>query len=652
MDISPWLPAKEQLNNINLIRFIEYIKEKKGLIFNSYQELYEWSIDDRADFWDVFSKFSNIIFSQKHRVVLENPDDMLNSKWFSGSQLNFAENLLRYRDDHPALIFKSEKIGSDPITLSYQDLYLEVARLAKSLCEMGISVGDRVVGFMPNLIETVVAMLATTSLGAIWSTCSPDFGTQGAIDRFRQIKPKVLFVADGFFYMGKSIDSIQKLSPILKELSSVEKVVVVPYICASPDIKSIPNSVMYQEFLSKEENLSVKFKQVPFDHPIVILYSSGTTGVPKCLVHGGGGTLLQHMKELILHINLKRKDKIFYFTTCGWMMWNWLISSLAVGATILLFDGSPYYPTPDALFNLSQDQDITVFGTSARYLQSIEKLGLQPKEKFDLSQLRMILSTGSPLLAESFEFVYNHIKENVQVSSISGGSDIISCFALNNPLGAVWPGELQCWGLGMSCKVFDEKGNSLTGKKGELVCTKSFPSQPVFFWDDNNKKKYKETYFNVYPNVWYHGDYAEITKHGGIIIYGRSDATLNPYGVRIGTAEIYRQVEHIPEITDSLVIAQKWKGDTRIVLFIKLALNANFNKDLVNVIKKNIKTNCTPNHIPSKIIPIKEIPYTLSGKKVELVVKKIIEGEPILNRDSLKNPEVLDLYKNLPELQR
>jgi acetoacetyl-CoA synthetase len=644
-----WKPSGERRQNANMSKFIAYVNKKYGKNFTDYPELYEWSINHSPDFWVAMWEFGEIKYSRLYDRVVDNQSDMIESQWFPGARLNFAENLLRYRDDRTALVFKGE--GQEPVRITYRELYDRVARLAKSLRELGITVGDRVAGFMPNMIETVVAMLAVTSIGAIWSSCSPDFGIKGVLDRFGQIQPRVLFTADGYFYNGKTIDSLGRVASIIKEIPSVEKVVVVPYTKPDPDLSRLPGAVMFADFLSCESSLGIEFEQLPFNHPVYIMYSSGTTGVPKCIVHGAGGTLIQHLKELILHTDLKREDTIFYFTTCGWMMWNWLVSSLAVGATVLLYDGSPFYPNPETLFKMAQDEKITVFGTSAKYLAAIEKEGVKPREKFDLTPLKAILSTGSPLSVESFKYVYRDIKRDVCLSSISGGTDIISCFALGNPIGPVYPGELQCRGLGMNVHAFDQNGNSVLNQKGELVCVSTFPSKPVYFWNDESNAKFKKAYFSVFPNVWHHGDYIEITDTGGVIIYGRSDATLNPGGVRIGTAEIYRQVESLEEIKDSLVVGQNWDNDVRVVLFVKLAEGVEFNDDLVRKIKATIRENTTPRHVPAKIIPVNDIPYTISGKKVELAVRNIIHNEPVENRDALANPEALELFKHLPELQ-
>jgi acetoacetyl-CoA synthetase len=639
-----WYPSEERKRNANMTAYMNFLRENYGLAFKDFHELYDWSVRNRADFWSSLWRFFDVRASHPYKTILENPDDMLKSQWFQGARLNFAENLLRYTDENTAIIFKGET--QDPGHLTYKELFGKVASLAASLRECGITAKDRVVGFMPNMVETVVAMLATASLGGIWSSCSPDFGIKGVLDRFGQIEPKILFTANGYSYKGKKVDSLEKISGIVENIPSIEKVVVVPYT-EEPHI-TLPKAVHYEDFQTTAS--SIHFEQVSFNHPLYILYTSGTTGAPKCMVHGVGGTLLQHMKELILHTNLKRDDAIFYFTTCGWMMWNWLVSSLAVGSTVILFDGNPFYPDEGALFQLAEDTGMSIFGTSAKYLAEVEKAGLNPSKDYDLNALQSILSTGSPLSVESFEYVYRSIKEDVQLSSISGGSDIISCFALGCPLLPVYPGELQCRGLGMKVEVFDENQESVINKKGELVCTASFPSQPIYFWNDPHGEKYKNAYFDVMDNVWVHGDFAEITEHGGVIIYGRSDATLNPGGVRIGTAEIYREVDTFPEVVDSIVVGQPWQNDVRVILFVKLRDDAELTDDLKNRMRKTIRENCSPRHVPSKIIRIDDIPYTISGKKVEIAVRKILEGRPVYNRDVLSNPEALDLYQDIPEL--
>lgn len=644
-----WRPSEERIKASNMYRFMNFVNQKFGKNFKEYDELYQWSIDNIPDFWSAMWEFADIIHSKPYEQVVDDLTKMPGARWFIGAELNFAENLLRYRDEQVALIFQGE--GQEPVKMTYRELYEEVARVAKSLRDMGIKPGDRVVGFMPNMHNTTIAMLSATSIGAIWSSCSPDFGIKGVLDRFGQIKPKCIFTANGYRFKGKEFDSLERIRNILKELPTIEKVVVVPYTDPSPDISGIPNAVYWDDFKAKGDVPELKFEQLPFEHPLYIMYSSGTTGLPKCMVQSAGGILIHHLKELMLHTDLKREDTIFYFTTCGWMMWNWLMSSLAVGATLVLYDGNPFHPDPGALWKMAQDQKITIFGTSAGYIHALMNTGIKPKEQYDLSPLRTILSTGSPLSVEGFEFVYREIKEDVQLSSISGGTDINGCFAIGNPMLPVYAGELQCRPLGMKVQAFDEKGNPVINQQGELVCTAPFPSMPIYFWDDPDGKKYHDAYFDVYPNVWRHGDFIEINDHGGIVIYGRSDATLNPGGVRIGTAEIYRYVEQLEEIEDSLVIGQPWKNDVRVVLFVKMAEGYELTDEIKEKIKQTLRTNASPRHVPAKIIAVPDIPYTLNMKKVELAVKKVIMGQPVLNKDALKNPESLDYFENIPELK-
>ncbi|MHB1042587.1 MAG: acetoacetate--CoA ligase [Eubacteriales bacterium] len=644
-----WIPPEDTVKKTNLNRFACVVNNKRGTLFNDYSELYDWSIKNIPDFWSDIWDFCGVIHSKRYGRVVSSLSDMLGARWFEGARLNFAENLLCFRDRRTALVFKSE--AKDAVRLTYAELYDQVARLAHSLRELGVQAGDRVAGFMPNMIETVVAMLAATSMGAIWSSCSPDFGIRGVLDRFGQIEPKVLFTANGYFYNGMAFDSLGRIAGFLKDIPSIQKVIVVPFTEDAPDLSAVPNSVYWDDFVAGERGLEIKFAQLPFDHPLYIMYSSGTTGVPKCIVHGAGGTLLQHLKELTLHTDLKREDTIFYFTTCGWMMWNWLVSSLAVGAAVVLYDGSPFYPFPGALFKLAQDEKISVFGTSAKYLAALEKEGVKPAREYDLANLRTVLSTGSPLSEESFEYVYRDIKKDLCLSSISGGTDIISCFALGNPAGPVYAGVMQCRGLGMKVEAFDHEGKPVINQKGELVCTATFPSMPIYFWNDPDNKIYRNAYFDVYPNTWRHGDYIEITESGGVIIYGRSDATLNPGGVRIGTAEIYRQVESLPEILDSIVVGQDWDNDVRVILFVKLAPGVDLTADLAKKIKSAIRENTTPRHVPAKIISVAEIPYTINGKKVELAVRNVIHNLPVLNMDALANPEALEHYRDIPGLQ-
>ena len=644
-----WEPSEERIRNSNMFRFLTFVNGRHQRNFTDYDGLYAWSVANLTEFWGDVWDFVGIKASRRYDEVIDNDRKMPGAKWFSGARLNFAENMLRIRDDSVALVFKGEDHPTRRVT--YAELYDEVARIARGLKESGVGAGDRVAGFMPNMPETVVAMLAATSLGAVWSSCSPDFGIKGVLDRFGQIKPKVIFVADGYFFKGKKIDSLARVGEIIKDLPSIEKVIVVAYTEREPDLGSLRDAVDYQTFSAKVSGAKIEFEQLPFGHPLYIMFTSGTTGLPKCMVQSAGGILIHHLKELILHTNLTREDTIFYFTTCGWMMWNWLVSSLAVGATLVLYDGNPFHPDAGVLWRMAQDEKITIFGTSAGYISALMNEGIHPGKEYDLSPLKTVLSTGSPLSEEGFEFIYREVKKDLQLSSISGGSDINGCFALGNPLGPVYSGELQCRGLAMKVEAFDENGKPVINKQGELVCTAPAPSMPIYFWDDPGHKKYRAAYFDVYPNVWRHGDYILINERGGVVIYGRSDATLNPGGVRIGTAEIYRQVETIDGIDDSIVVGQSWRNDVRVILFVKMAPGRELTDELRDRIRKTIRMNASPRHVPAKIVVVPEIPYTLNMKKVELSVKKVIEGQPVQNRDALKNPEVLDYYAGLKELQ-
>ena len=649
MAMKLWQPSAERIQNTHLYRFMNGVNEKHALSCTAYEDLYQWSIQNIPDFWAAIWDFTDIRVSRGYDQVVSDPTKMPGARWFQGAQLNFAENLLRFQDDRVALIFRGEE--REPRRMTYRELYDEVARVARSLRELGLQPGDRVAGFMPNMPETIVAMLAATSLGATWSSCSPDFGIKGVLDRFGQIRPRVLFTANGYAFKGKTFDSLARVSEILQDLPSIEKVVVVPYTEADPDISSVPNAVGYNDFKASETGLKIDFEQLPADHPLYIMFTSGTTGLPKCMVQSAGGILVNQMKELMLHTDLKRDDTIFYFTTCGWMMWNWLTCSLAVGASLVLFDGNPFHPHPGALWEMAQDEKISIFGTSAGYLAALQNAGVTPGKTYDLAPLKAVLSTGSPLSVEGFEYVYSELKEDLQLASISGGSDINGCFAAGNPMGPVYAGELQCRCLGMKVEAWDESGKPVINSQGELVCTAPSPSMPIHFWDDPDGSKYHAAYFDVYPGVWRHGDFIEVNDRGGVVIYGRSDATLNPGGVRIGTAEIYRQVDSVDEVEDSLVIGQEWKGDVRVILFVKMAEGKAFSEELVARIKKLIRENASPRHVPAKILPVPDVPYTLNMKKVELAVKKAIEGKAILNRDALRNPEVLDYYANIKELQ-
>jgi len=639
-----WQPSAEQILRSQMFKFTEYINTSHKQNLKTYQDLHDWSVRNIPEFWADFWTFADIIHSVPFTQVVDNVSKMPGATWFTGAKLNFAENLLRRRDDKIALIFKGE--GQPVRKLSYAELYSKVAKTAAALKSVGVRKGDRVAGFVPNMPESIIAMLAAASIGAIWSSSSPDFGIKGVLDRFNQIKPKVLFAANGYFYNGKSHDSLEKLKGILHELSSVLRVVIIPYSEKDPDITSIENSELFADFTNTIEE-EVEFEQLPFDHPLYIMYSSGTTGLPKSIVHGAGGTLLQHLKELQLHSDIHQEDTVFYFTTCGWMMWNWMVSSLAIGATVVLYDGSPFFPNSNAMWKMAEKLGITVFGTSAKFIAASESAANKPIKTTDLSMLRLILSTGSPLMEENFDYIYRDVKSDVQLASISGGTDIISCFALGSPLLPVYRGELQCSGLAMDVDAFDHNGNSIRNEKGELVCKQAFPSMPIYFWNDENGKKYHDAYFDYYNSIWYHGDYIEINDHGGIKIFGRSDATLNPGGVRIGTAEIYRVLEQIQGIDDSLVVGVQSGGDELVALFLKMNEGVELDEELVTQIKSAIKANCSPRHVPSIVRHVEDIPYTISGKKVELAVKKILHGEEVTNKDALANPEALEFYKGI-----
>jgi len=645
-----WKPSQQAVDRTNMVRFIKYVNERKSSSLSGFDDLYRWSVDDIPDFWEAFWDFSGVIASRRFDQVVDDVRKMPGAKWFSGARLNFAENLLRYRDNRAALIFVGE--GREPVTTTYAELYNLVSRIASALKAEGVVAGDRVVGFMPNVPETIAAMLAAASLGAIWSSCSPDFGTRGVLDRFGQIEPKVLFTTTGYVYNGKEFSSLVKISDAVSQIPSVRKVVVVPYPHGNADLTNVRGAVSLDDFLAGHNPGNLTFQQLPADHPLYIMYSSGTTGLPKCMVQSAGGILLHHAKELMLHTDLHREDTVFYFTTCGWMMWNWMVSSLSIGASLVLFDGSPFHPAPEVLWKLAEQVGITVFGTSAKYLAALEKEGVKPAEKFDLHKLRAILSTGSPLLPESYDYVYRDIKKDVQLASISGGTDLNGCFALGNPMGPVHRGELQCRGLAMRVEAFDDHGRPVTDRKGELVCAAAFPSMPIGFWNDPDGSKYRKAYFERFPGVWHHGDFIEVhSETGGVIVYGRSDATLNPGGVRIGTAEIYRVVENIPEVADSLVVGQDWKGDVRVILFVKPAPGLALDEALEKKIRTAIRTQTSPRHVPAKMVQVSDIPYTINMKKVELAVRNVIHGLPVTNRDALRNPEALDLYKDIPALQ-
>lgn len=642
-----WQPSESQIENAQMtafMRFVEKNTHQQQLFNGSYERLHAWSVRHKEEFWSLLWRFFNVIGNAGDRVLVDG-DKMPGAQWFPDATLNFAENLLRYRDNRPALAFNGE--NGDKSELSYAELYLQVAALASRLKQAGVVAGDRVAGMLPNCIETIVAMLATTSLGAVWSSCSPDFGVQGVLDRFGQIKPKVMFTVDGYFYNGKTIDISDKVNAIHAQIPSVEQLVVIPFAKLPNNIK---NALPWSDFLDHSAT-DIEFVQRRFNDPLYIMFSSGTTGVPKCIVHGIGGTLLQHLKEHALHTDLTRSDTLFFFTTCGWMMWNWLVSGLAIGARLSLFDGSPFYPSPEAMFDLIDQDQITVFGTSAKFLSALEKAGVKPRQSHQLKSLRTILTTGSVLTPESFDYVYRDIKQDLCLSSISGGTDIVSCFALGNPILPVYRGQLQSPGLGLGVNVYNEQGKAVLAEKGELVCEQSFPCMPTGFWNDTDGSTYRSAYFERFKNIWAHGDYAEITPQHGIIIYGRSDTVLNPGGVRIGTAEIYRQVEKVEEVLESIAVGQRWKDDERVVLFVRLRDGVTLNDELRDTIKKTIRANATPRHVPTIIAQVNDIPRTISGKIVELAVRQVVHGETVKNTDALANPEALAQFKNRPELE-
>ncbi len=639
-----WEPTRKRIKNSNMKKFMDFVNSRLYTEIQDYYALYEWSVREIEDFWESVWLFGNFEHSNAPDRILERPEtegtEMFGAKWFQGAELNFAENLLRFRDEHKAVISRNEQGNQRELT--YNELFNEVAKCAAGLRKLGVQKGDRVAGYISNIPEAIIAMLATSSIGAIWSSTSPDFGSGGVLGRFGQIRPKVLFAVDGYRYNKQDYDRMDNIRELSHEIPEIEKIVIIPQLDGSHELDE---NMIYWDELTGNDADSIEFEQLPFDHPLYIMYSSGTTGTPKCIVHGQGGTLLQHFKELHLHTNLTRDDVIFFFTTCGWMMWNWLLSSLNIGATIFLYEGSPFYPNPYNLWKAVEELGITIFGTSPKFLTASEKTNTKPAEKHDLSTLDTILSTGAPLTKDNFKYVYEKIKADVQLSSISGGTDIVSCFMLGNPTLPVFSEEIQCRGLGMAVEAYDENGKAKLGKKGELVCTKPFVSMPVYFWNDPGGVKYWEAYFDHFPGIWTHGDYIKVTRNGGVIVYGRSDATLNPGGVRIGTAEIYRIVEAMDEIQDSIVVGQKWKGDTRVMLFVVMKEGRQLTDDLKITIKKAIKAGLTPRHVPDKIHEIDQVPMTLNGKKVELAVTNVLNGEDVTNRAALANPEALEQFE-------
>ncbi|MBB4286381.1 acetoacetyl-CoA synthetase [Roseospira goensis] len=644
-----WTPSAEAIAASNMTAFMERVNAAHGLALDDYDSLWQWSIDQPAAFWSAVWDFCGLI-GDKGDVVVDDVTRMPGARWFPNGHINFARNLLRpdWDPDADALVFWGETAVKRRLT--YRDLCAAVSRIQQALIAQGVQKGDRVAGYMPNMPETVIGMLACAGIGAIWSTASPDFGVQGVVDRFGQIEPKVLIAAEGYFYNGKAHDCLEKIAAIVERIPSIERVVVVPYTRESADLGAIRGAVMWDDVVAPYDAGDIRFDDLAFETPLYIMYSSGTTGVPKCIVHGQGGTLIQQAKEHVLHCDVKPGDRVFYFTTCGWMMWNWLVAGLAARATLLLYDGSPGYPSGNILFDYADAERMTLFGTSAKWIDAIKKAGLTPRETHDLSTVRVMTSTGSPLVPESFDYVYRDVKPDVQLSSISGGTDLLSCFMLGSPISPVYRGEIQKRGLGMKVDVYDENGHPVRGTKGELVCTQAFPSTPVGFWNDPGNHKFMAAYFERFPGIWTHGDWVELTEHGGLVVHGRSDATLNPGGVRIGTAEIYRQVEMLDEVVEALVIGQEWDDDVRVVLFVRLRDGMTLDDALIDRIKKQIRQNCTPRHVPAKVVQVMDIPRTKSNKIVELAVREVVHGRPVKNKEALANPEALDEFADRDEL--
>ena len=644
-----WQPTQAHKDATNLTRFLAQVAADEGVTLSDYESLWAWSVTEIEKFWRAVWKFGGIIGDGPGERTLVDGDKMPGAKFFPDARINFAENLLRRRGDGPAMLFWGEdKVKRE---VSWGTLYDEVSKLSQALRDLGLKPGDRCAGYVPNAPETIMAMLGVTSLGGVWSSCSPDFGTQGVLDRFGQIEPRILFCADGYYYNGKTHSTLSKLPEILASLPTVEKVVVFPYTNPNPGLSGIPNAISWSDLLAPYTAGDIDFVRVGFNDPLYIMFSSGTTGVPKCIVHGIGGSLIQHIKEHQLMCDIRKDDRVFYFTTCGWMMWNWLATNLASEATILLYDGSPFYPDGNIVFDFADATKMTFLGTSAKFIDACSKSGIEPAKTHDLSTVRVMASTGSPLVPESFDYVYDKVKPDVHLASVSGGTDILACFVGSNPVGPVWRGEIQARALGMAVDVFDDAGRPVRGDKGELVCTKPFPSMPLGFWNDPDGEKYHAAYFDKYPNIWCHGDYVVLTEHNGIVIYGRSDATLNPGGVRIGTAEIYRQVEKLEEVVESIVIGQDWQGDTRVILFVVLRDGMKLDDDLTARIKKQIRDNTTPRHVPAKIVQVADIPRTKSNKIVELAVREVVHGNPVKNVEALANPEALEHFRDRPELK-
>ena len=650
-DVS-WSPSQQQITSSKLHEFMYFVETRTGKNHSNYNDLWRWSVEEKETFWDCIWDFSGVSGDKGGTILDDNNGQMLGAQFFPQGKINYAENILEklkvFDPEALAMIFRDEQ--GEETSMSAQDMYKAVSRWQQAMKDSGVGEGDRVAGYLPNMMETVIASLAAISLGAIWSSASPDFGVQGVLDRFGQIKPKLLITVDGYYYNGKVIDVLDKVKQIVPQLEGLEKTIIIPFAGSSLELSELGNAVTAEDYVSGYDPQDITCNLVAFNHPLFIMFSSGTTGVPKCIVHGHGGTLLQHLKEHQLHCDIKPGDHVFYFTTCGWMMWNWLITALASRATLLLYDGSPFYPDGNVLWDFTSKHGCTLFGTSAKYIEAMKANNIRPVQSHDISSLRTLTSTGSPLVHTSFDFIYDSIKSDLHVASISGGTDIVSCFMLGNPISPVHRGEIQGPGLGMAVDVYDDQAQSIEVGAGELVCTKPFPSMPVSFWNDDNGEKYKKAYFDRFDNIWVHGDWVEKTETGGFIILGRSDATLNPGGVRIGTAEIYRQIEGIEAIEDSVVIGQDWEDDVRVVLFVIMKKGWELDDNLIKEIKTDIRKGASPRHVPAKIIAVQDIPRTKSGKITEIAVRDVVMGRPIKNVEALANPESLDLYKDMEAL--